>query len=60
MYLDKLEPPRFSANELADYFNDFNETSETEVGTALLDAVAAIRASLHALDDRSVVLLWMG
>ncbi|MGV3532134.1 MAG: hypothetical protein ACO1QR_07165 [Chthoniobacteraceae bacterium] len=60
MYLERLAPIRFSADALRDYFNEFNETHEPEVGQAMIDGIEAIRQSLSVLDADSVILLSIG
>lgn len=59
-YFDKLEPALFSEEKLRDYFNEFNETDEPEVGHAMLDGVRAVQQGLGALDDESVIVLSIG
>lgn len=54
-YLDKLAPELFSETEMRDYFNDFNETNEQDIGKAMLDGIAAFRQSLSQLDDASII-----
>ena len=50
----------FSEEVLRDYYNEFNETSESEVGAAMLDGIRALRECLSKLDDQSVVLFHIG
>lgn len=54
-YLDRLDPALFSADDLRDYYNEFNAAFEPEVGEAMLEGVAVIQQSLKALDDDSVI-----
>jgi hypothetical protein len=54
-FLPRLDPQQFSESELRDYFNDFNETNEKEIGRAMLDGVAAFRQCFSQLDDGSVI-----
>ena len=59
-YLDRLTPDTFSEEVLRKYYNEFNETSEDEIGKAMLDGVASFRQSLESIDDDSVVLFMVG
>jgi hypothetical protein len=54
-YLDKLGPALFSETEMRDYFNEFYETNENDVGKTMLDGIAAFRQSLSQLDDASII-----
>ena len=59
-YLSRLSPEQYSADELRDYFNDFNATDEAEMGQAMLDGIICIRDSLSSLDADSVIVLSIG
>jgi len=59
-YSDRLSPAQFSADDLRDYFNEFNETDEAEIGQAMLDGITSIRQSLAGLDADSVILFSIG
>jgi hypothetical protein len=59
-YLNQLAPHLFSETGLRQYFNEFNETNEPEMGKAMLDGVAAIQQSLAGLDDSSVIIFAIG
>ena len=59
-FLKRLDPSRLSVETLRDYYNKFNGTNEPDAGTPMVDGVAAIRESLEAVDDKSVVLLIIG
>lgn len=58
-YLSKLEG-EFSEDALRDYFNEFNEANESEIGEPMLDGIRAVRECLSKLDDQSVVLFHIG
>jgi hypothetical protein len=58
-YLAKLEMP-FSEEALRDYYNEFSGTHEAEVGKPMLDGIEALRQSLNAVDDKSVVVFITG
>lgn len=58
-YLAKLSEP-FSEQALCDYYNEFNETQETEAGKPMLDGIQALRQSLAALDENSVIVFSVG
>lgn len=57
LYFDMLQPDSFSTSDLTEYYNNFNDASETNIGNGLLDGIKAIRASMLQLDEASVVLL---
>jgi hypothetical protein len=59
-YLSRLSREQFSADELRDYFNDFNASDEAEIGQAMLDGIASIRDSLASLDADSVIVFSIG
>lgn len=55
-YFGPLDSLTVSEEELRDYYNEFNETSEPEAGKPMLDGVKALRDALAHVDDSSVVL----
>jgi len=59
-YCEKLDRNAFSESMLRDYYNKFNATNETEIGTAMLEGIQCIRESLESIDDDSVVYLRIG
>jgi hypothetical protein len=59
-YFDALDPGKFSQAALRDYYNEFNEADEDELGEAMLDGIRAIRQSLASVDENSVVLFIIG
>jgi hypothetical protein len=54
-YLDKLDALTVSEEELRDYYNDFNETNESEAGKPMLDGVNTFRRALSNVDETSVI-----
>ncbi|MFO1459475.1 MAG: hypothetical protein U1G08_08690 [Verrucomicrobiota bacterium] len=58
-YADKLGA-EFSEQALRDYYNEFNGSSEPDVGKPMLDGIRAIRQSLNALDESSVIIIIIG
>ena len=58
-YLAKLDG-QFSEEKLRDYYNKFNASNEAEVGKPMLDGVDALKQSLSALDEGSVIVLSIG
>ena len=58
-YLSKIEG-QFSEQTLRDYYNEFNETQDAEAGKPMIDGVQALRQSLRALDEDSVILFSIG
>jgi len=54
-FLNRLEPALFSEEEMRQYFNEFNATSEQEMGRAMLDGVNALHQSLLRIEEGSVV-----
>jgi len=46
----------FSEEALCAYYNEFNGTHETEAGKPMLDGIQAMRQSLSALDENSVII----
>lgn len=53
--LEKLTQ-EFSESTLRDYYNEFNETDEPEIGLAMIDGIKAFRESLEHVDNDSVIL----
>ena len=58
-FLAKLNG-EFSEQALRDYYNEFNGTKEAEAGKPMLDGIQALRQSLGALDDNSVIVFSIG
>jgi len=58
-FLAKLNG-EFSELALREYYNKFNETKEAEVGKPMLDGIQALRQSLSALDENSVIVFSIG
>jgi hypothetical protein len=54
-FLNEVNPQLFSEVEMHDFFNEFNETSDQQIGIAMLDGVIALQVALGALDDESVM-----
>jgi len=54
-YVSRLAPESFSAQQLGDYYNEFNATAEPDAGQPMLDGIRALRQSLNALDADSVI-----
>jgi len=54
-YVSRLAPESFSAQQLGDYYNEFNATDEPDAGQPMLDGIRALRQSLNALDADSVI-----
>jgi len=59
-YLAALSPDSFDDGALCEYYNEFNATDDPAAGEMMKDGIRAIRDSLAALDDSSVVLLVIG
>jgi len=55
-FFERLDPALFSEANLRQYFNEFNEANEQQVGKAMLDGVSAFRQALGQVNDESVVL----
>lgn len=53
-YLQKLAPDTFSEEQLRDYYNEFNETHDPEVGKPMVDGIRAFQQSLRAVNESSV------
>lgn len=51
---------QFSEEILRDYYNEFNETDEPEIGKAMLDGIQALRQSLSSIDENSVIVFGIG
>lgn len=58
-YLEKLSQ-EFLVDKLRDYYNEFNETEESEIGLSMIDGIRAFRESLEKLDEESVILFSIG
>ncbi|MBV8280423.1 MAG: hypothetical protein JO170_34885 [Verrucomicrobia bacterium] len=56
-FLGRLSPGQFSAEQLRDYYNAFNETNEPDAGEAMLSGIEFLCRSLAGLDDASVAVL---
>ncbi|OWA37678.1 hypothetical protein B9G55_06425 [Saccharibacillus sp. O16] len=58
-YLDQLNPEHFDAEELGEYYNEFNGTSDDpeEVGQDMREALRVLHANVSQIDSESVVLL---
>lgn len=59
-YLERLAPDRFSAEDLADAYEDFTEDEEDEdddVGEAMLSSIGALHQALQDVDDDHVVVV---
>jgi len=54
-YVARLAPDSFSEEKLQDYYNEFNATEEPGSGQPMLDGIRALRQSLSALDESSVI-----
>jgi hypothetical protein len=59
-FLDRLKPEDYPVPEMLDYFNQFNETNERDIGLAMRDGIRAIQECLQELDSHSVVLFSVG
>jgi hypothetical protein len=59
-YHDRLDPQSFSEEQLRDYYNEFNETEEPDAGQPMLDGIRALRQSLGAVDEGSVIVFSIG
>ena len=53
-YLSALDG-QFTEQVLRDYFNEFNESDEADVGKAMLDGIKVFRQSLAEVDKDSVI-----
>ena len=58
-YLAKLSGD-FSEQALCEFYNQFNDSAETEAGKPMLDGVNAFQDSLNQLDDSSVIIFSIG
>jgi hypothetical protein len=54
-YLDKLKALSVSEEELRDYYNEFCETNEVEIGKPMLDGIQVLQQALHRVDGSSVI-----
>lgn len=59
-YLDMLTPEQFSAEDLADAYEDFTEDDEEGAGAAMLAGIAALHQALSEVDDEHVVVVTVG
>lgn len=59
-YSSRLDPSQFDEHELRDYYNEFCESNESDVGWAMLDGVSALKQSLAHLDETSIILFSIG
>lgn len=59
-YLDQLDPMLFSQDELREYYNEFTETDEPDIGLAMHEGIQCIHRSLLVIDEDNVVLLSIG
>jgi len=53
--LNQLKPQLLSEAELRDFFNEFNDASDDQVGTAMLDGVIALQECMSQVDDQCVI-----
>lgn len=56
-YLESLSPEQFSAEELADAYEDFTEETEGGAGGAMLAGIVALHQALQEVDDDHVVVI---
>ena len=56
-YLSRLNPEAFSADELADAYEDFTEEEDDEAGDRMLAAIAAVHQALAEADAEHVVVV---
>jgi hypothetical protein len=54
--LDKLDGLSLTEEDLRDYYNEFNQAHEPDVGKPMLDGVKAFRQALGRLDESSVLI----
>ena len=59
-YLAKLNPENFSAEELADAYEDFTEEEDEEAGEPMLAAIGALHQALAETDAEHVVVVTVG
>lgn len=59
-YLDKLNSLSVPEEDLRDYYNEFNATSESEAGKPMLAGVSTLREALSRVDESSVILFIIG
>jgi hypothetical protein len=60
LYLQQLDPARFSVQILGEYWNRFNGENEPESGQAMLAGIKALHDALSRLDNDCVLLLTVG
>jgi hypothetical protein len=56
-YLSRLNPEEFSAEELADAYEDFTEEEDEDAGERMLAAIAALHQALAETDAEHVVVV---
>jgi hypothetical protein len=56
-YLSRLNPEEFSAEELADAYEDFTEEEDENAGERMLAAIAALHQALAEADAEHVVVV---
>ncbi len=59
-HLPQLQHQSFSEAALRDYYNEFNRTTESDIGKAMLDGIQVLNESLKSVDENSVVILLIG
>jgi hypothetical protein len=59
-WLPDLDPAKFSEQELGDYYNEFNASTEPGAGRPMLDGVRFLREAVAALEAGTVGLLCIG
>jgi hypothetical protein len=59
-YLARLNPEAFSADELAEAYEDFTEEEGEEAGETMLAAIAALHQALAEADAEHVVVVTVG
>jgi hypothetical protein len=59
-YLARLNPEAFSAEELAEAYEDFTEEEDEEAGEKMLAAIAALHQALAEADAEHVVVVTVG
>jgi hypothetical protein len=59
-YLARLNPEEFSAEELAEAYEDFTEEEDQEAGEKMLAAITALHQALAEADAEHVVVVTVG
>jgi len=59
-YADKLGSGAFNESELRDYYNEFNDATEQDIGRPMLDGIKTLHDALARLDDSSIVIFSIG